>query len=310
MRATFIAAGAGVKPGVRLKEVRSVDVAPTIARLLGLDLPAAEGRVLTDILAGNDSDANAARKVRQTVAHRGSSHDRPENTLASYRRAIEAGATAVEVDIRTTRDGALVSMHDADVRRTTDGRGLVRDLTLAELRRLDAGRWFAPVYAGERVPTLREILDLCRGKIDVLIDLQEPGEDYCRRIAAEVRAHGEPRRIVLGIRNVEHARAFRKLLPEARQLGLLPNPEALDAFARAGVETIRVWPKWLEKDAGLVARVRARKLALHLNGTTGSEEEVRALLRHEPDSLSSDDPAQLARTLAALKGESAAPRAR
>ena len=117
-------------------------------------------------------------------------------------------------------------MHDADVRRTTDGRGLVRDMTLAELRRLDAGRWFAPTYAGERVPTLREILDLCRGKIDVLIDLQEPGEDYCRRITAEVRAHGEPRRIVLGIRNVEHARAFRKLLPEARQLGLLPNPEA------------------------------------------------------------------------------------
>ena len=61
--------------------------------------------MLTDILAGTDPEADAARKVRQTVAHRGSSHDRPENTLASFRRAIEAGATAVEVDIRTTRDG-------------------------------------------------------------------------------------------------------------------------------------------------------------------------------------------------------------
>src|SRR5690349_2933071 len=71
--------------------------------------------------------AKAARKVREIIAHRGSSSDRPENTLASYRRAIEAGATVTETDMRTTKDGQLVSLHDANLSRTTNGTGLVSD---------------------------------------------------------------------------------------------------------------------------------------------------------------------------------------
>jgi glycerophosphoryl diester phosphodiesterase len=248
--------------------------------------------------------AAAARKVRQVIGHRGSMHDRPENTLASYRRAIEAGATVAETDIRTTKDGALVSLHDADVRRTTDGQGRVRDLTLAELRRLDAGRWFGPAFTGARIPTLREILELGHGKIDIMLDLQEPGEDYARRVSAEVRAYGEPKRIVLGVRTLEQARDFRKLLPEARQIGLIPTPQALENFADAGVETIRLWTKWVDQDANLVARVRKRGVQLHLNGTTGTEEEIRILLVHEPESLAADDPARMVRSLARIAGKS------
>lgn len=251
--------------------------------------------------AEQDAVAQAAKGVKQIVAHRGSSADCPENTLASYKRSIEAGATATEADVRTTKDGFLISLHDADVKRTTNGKGLARDLTLAEIRKLDAGSWFAPKFAGERVPTLREILELCRGKIDVLLDLQEPGEDYAKRITDEVRKHGEPKRIVLGIRTLEHARLFRKLLPEARQLGLIPTPDSIDAFAAAGVDTIRLWPKWL-KDESLVARVRKHKLLLHLNGTTGAPDEIRALLQWQPESLSSDDPARLVKTLKQLAG--------
>lgn len=244
-----------------------------------------------------DPLAAAARKVRQTIAHRGSSLDRPENTLASYRRAIEAGATATEVDVRTTKDGVLVSLHDADVRRTTDGKGLLRDLTLAEVRQLDAGRWFDARYAGERIPSLREVLELCRDRIDVVLDLQEPGDEYARRIEADVRAHGQPKRIILGVRSVDHAKIFRKRLPEARQLGLMPKIEDIDSFAAAGVDMIRLWPKWVDKDPGLVAQVRKHGRQLHLNGTTGSEEDIRPLLRYEPDSLAADDPARLVQTL-------------
>jgi glycerophosphoryl diester phosphodiesterase len=243
-----------------------------------------------------DPASVAAKKVKQIIAHRGSSSDRPENTLASYRRAIEAQATALEADIRTTKDGALISLHDADVRRTTNGKGLARDLSLSELQQLDAGSWFDSKFAGEKIPTLRQVLELCRGKIDVLLDLQETGEEHAQRVTAEVRKFGEPKRIVLGIRTVEHARQFRKLLPEARQIGLIPNPEAIDSFAQAGVETIRLWPKWL-KDDTLVARVRKHGLGLHLNGTTGVEDEIRQLLRYQPESLSSDDPGRLVQTL-------------
>ncbi len=242
---------------------------------------------------------NPARLVKQIVAHRGSSADRPENTLASTRRAIEVGATAVEVDVRTTKDGALVLSHDATLDRMTDGTGKIKDKTLAEIHKLDAGRKFDPKFAGERVPTLEQVLTLCKGKIDVLLDLKESGEQYDRKVAEAVRAVGDPQRITVGVRSVEQAKQFRKLLPKARQLGLIEKPDEIEAYAAAGVEMIRLWPKWLT-DTSLVGRVRQAGVKLHLNGTTGLRDEVVELLKHRPDSLSSDDPARLIATLAEL----------
>ena len=84
--------------------------------------------------------------VGQIIAHRGSSADRPENTLAALKRAIDAGATAVEVDVRSTKDGKLVILHDATLDRTTDGTGPLAEKTWTEVRKLDAGSWFDPKY--------------------------------------------------------------------------------------------------------------------------------------------------------------------
>ncbi|MBW3541072.1 MAG: exo-alpha-sialidase [Planctomycetes bacterium] len=237
----------------------------------------------------------------QTIAHRGSSADRPENTLASVQRAIEAGATAVEVDLRLTRDSRLVLLHDATLDRTTNGSGPLAEKTLAEVHRLDAGSWFDSRYSDQRVPTLKEVLNMCEGKIDVLLDLKLQGDEFARAVAAEVKAHGSPKRTIVGVRSVEQARLFRRLLPESRQLGLIPNADTIEAFAEAGVETIRLWPKWLAEDATLAARVRKAGAKLHLNGTTGRTADILPLLEQQPDSLSSDDPARLVATLAALR---------
>lgn len=244
--------------------------------------------------------AAAATGVRQIVAHRGSSADRPENTLASTLRAIEAGATAVEVDVRTTRDGRLVLSHDAALDRTTDGTGKIGEATLAEIRRLDAGSWFDKRYAAERVPTLDEVLVACRGKIDVLLDLKETGDEYARRVTDVVKKHGEPRRTIVGVRSVEQAKLFRRLLPQARQIGLIATPDEIESYAAAGVEMIRLWPKWLTDDS-LVKRVRKARVGLHLNGETGTPEELSALLKHRPDSVSGDDPTRIVATLAKLR---------
>jgi len=97
------------------------------------------------------------------VGHRGTVHLAPENTLAAFRKAIELGVDLVEIDVRETKDGHLVIMHDATVDRTTDGKGRVSDLTLEEIKRLDAGSWFSPKFAGERVPTLDEALSVIKG---------------------------------------------------------------------------------------------------------------------------------------------------
>ena len=252
------------------------------------------------LVSSAKADTPPSARVTQIIAHRGSSADRPECTLVSIQRAIEAGATAVVVDVRTTKDGHLVILHDATLDRTTNGKGKLQDKTLTEVRQLDAGSWFDPKYRDQRVPTLKEVLVLCKGKIDVLLDLKQQGDEYNTAVVAEVKTHGSPKRTIVGVRSVDQARLFRRLLPQAKQLGLIPNQQAIEAFAKAGVKTIRLWPKWLKNDANLVRRVRKTGAKLHLNGTTGKPDDVMPLLLHKPDSLSSDDPARLVKTLAEL----------
>ena len=102
------------------------------------------------------------------VAHRGASGYEPENTLRSVRRALEMGVDAVEIDVRLSRDGVPVVIHDETVDRTTNGRGRVGDMTLEELRRLDAG-------AGERIPLLEEVVDVAGGRVPLFVEIKEPG---------------------------------------------------------------------------------------------------------------------------------------
>lgn len=94
------------------------------------------------------------------IGHRGACAHAPENTLASIRKAAALGARWVEFDVRLTRERDLVLMHDEDVKRTTNGKGRVVDLTLADIGALDAGAWFGGAFAGERVPTLVETIAL------------------------------------------------------------------------------------------------------------------------------------------------------
>jgi glycerophosphoryl diester phosphodiesterase len=108
-------------------------------------------------------------------AHRGSSTRAPENTLAAFEAAIKDGADAIEFDVRRTLDGVPVVLHDATLDRTTTGRGPLLGTTLRELRRLDAGAWFAARFRGARVPTLAETLDLCCGRAGLNIEMKLDG---------------------------------------------------------------------------------------------------------------------------------------
>ncbi len=100
------------------------------------------------------------------VAHRGASAYEPENTIRAVRRALELGANAIEVDVRVTRDRKLAVIHDETLDRTTSGSGRVREYTLAELKKLDAGM-------GERIPSLEEVLDAA-GRALLVVELKDP----------------------------------------------------------------------------------------------------------------------------------------
>ena len=102
------------------------------------------------------------------VGHRGAAGHEPENTLRGFRRAMELGADMVELDVQLCGSGELVVIHDGTVDRTTDGTGEVAEMTLDELRGLDAGM-------GERIPTLQEVIDLATGRMGINIELKGPG---------------------------------------------------------------------------------------------------------------------------------------
>ncbi len=119
----------------------------------------------------------------QVVGHRGASGYAPETTIASYRMAIQMGADYVETDVHRSRDGVLVAIHDAEVSRTTNGKGFVADHTLAELKALDAGSWFnnafpekaRPDYIGLRVPALQEVMDVVQeSSAGLFIEIKDP----------------------------------------------------------------------------------------------------------------------------------------
>ncbi len=117
------------------------------------------GRVITLIDdADNEIKNQIELPVRGLCAHRGAMETHPENTLVAFREAVKAGAHMIEFDVHLTKDGEPVVLHDATVDRTTNGTGRVAEMTLSEIKRLDAGSWKSPEFKGERIPTLSEVL--------------------------------------------------------------------------------------------------------------------------------------------------------
>jgi glycerophosphoryl diester phosphodiesterase len=124
------------------------------------------------------------------IAHRGASAYAPENTLAAFDLALQMGCRHLELDVDLTRDGHIVVMHDDTVDRTTNGTGPVGRYTLAELRALDAGAWFGPPFAGERIPTYGEVLERYQGRAHLHTELKGRAPRLAPGTADLVRQYG------------------------------------------------------------------------------------------------------------------------
>jgi len=122
------------------------------------------------------------------IGHRGARAYEPENTLRSFKKALEIGVDAVEFDVRKTKDNQLVVIHDADVKRTTDGQGLVSELTLEEIKGFSAEK-------GEKIPTLKEALDFLDKKVKIVIELKEAGVE--EKVLAAVRENRMQKNVVI-----------------------------------------------------------------------------------------------------------------
>jgi len=238
------------------------------------------------------------------VAHRGAMADRPENTMAAFNRAYELGADVIEVDLYTSSDGHLFILHDSTLERTSDGEGEATDFTLEELQTLDAGSWFGPEYAGERIPSFREVLVWATEKdVVLLLDLKESGREFAENVTSDIQAYGIEENMVVGVRSPEQAAEFREFLPNSRQLAFMGSPDDIEDYADEGVDVLRLWLHWLDHDPSLADRVKATGLKLMINGTIGEVEEARAIMNFEPNWILIDDLAKLQESLRVIESE-------
>jgi glycerophosphoryl diester phosphodiesterase len=235
------------------------------------------------------------------IAHRGYSAKCPENTLAAFEAAVIAGAAMMEMDVALTRDRHPVVIHDDSVDRTTDGTGGVSALTLAELRKLDAGSWFDPRFAGQRIPTLAAVLDLTRGRIQVNIEIkasafepQKPGDAVERQVLDAIRRFSMVDDVVVSSfepRILERLSAAAGPLPRLALLTETP-------FSRADLNRCRAISAWsLNPDHSRVSRVMTE--TLHREGirvlafTVNDRKTAASLLDLGVDGFFTDDPVGL-----------------
>lgn len=106
------------------------------------------------------------------AAHRGYRARFPENTMAAFKAARDLGVPMIELDVTLTKDGHVVVIHDETLDRTSDGKGHVREHTLSQLKKLDAGGWFSPFFRGEKIPTLSDVLDFFKNKTLINIEIK------------------------------------------------------------------------------------------------------------------------------------------
>lgn len=159
-------------------------------------------------------------KLIEVIAHRGSAGYAPENTAAAFELAIEMKADLLEIDLNRSKDNELIVIHDHTLDRTTNGRGLVSAYTLEELRKLDAGSWYSKKFAGERLMTFGELLDLSYGRAGVLVEIKSPHlypgieQQIADELAARnmhTAAYGQ--RIVLQSFDAGSVERFHRILP-------------------------------------------------------------------------------------------------
>lgn len=232
------------------------------------------------------------------VAHRGGIvAGSPENTIAAFRQAIRHGAEVIEIDLRGTRDGEIVIMHDATLDRTTNGKGRVGDRTLAELKTLDAG-------GGERIPTYEEVLQLVAGSgVKLLLDIKESPLLDKRKAVRLTEKYGAALDVIVGPRNLDDLAAFRALNPNLRTLGFVATVRDIEPFAQAGVDIIRLWPEWIAADPGLVKKVHQLGRPVWSTVNDAPRAEVEKLIALGVNGILSDLPEMMSGLVADMKRE-------
>jgi glycerophosphoryl diester phosphodiesterase len=238
-------------------------------------------------------------------AHRGASAHAPENTLAAFELALAQQADAIELDVKLTVDGHVIVLHDATVDRTTDSHGRIRDLSLAQLRSLDAGSFYSEKYRGEKIPTLEEVFETLGKRIFINVELTNyntPRDHLVETVCMLVKKFSLQKSVMFSsffASNLSKARAYLPGVPR----GLLAFPGFLGAWARSfGFAFGRyhaLHPNLKDVTPQQVQRVHRLNRRVHV-WTVNAAEDMHRLFHWGVDAIFTDNP-QLA---VQVRGES------
>lgn len=253
-----------------------------------------------------NDQARSGAAVPVIVAHRGASHDAPENTLAAFRLAWDQGADAIEGDFYLTRDGHIITLHDGTTKRTAGGVDLKpAQSSLAELQALDMGSWKSPRFRGERMPTLPEVLDTVPPGKRIYIEIKCGPEILPKLKEALNKASLTPDQIVVISFQQDVICAVKEQLPDVKAYWLVgyeqdkatgawsPTPaEVLDTLARLRPDGLSTHGNRSVVDQTLVAQLRARGLEFHV-WTIDDPNDARYFRDLGADSITTNRPAEI-----------------
>jgi glycerophosphoryl diester phosphodiesterase len=228
-------------------------------------------------------------------AHRGASHDAPANTLAAFNLAAELGADGIELDVHLSEDGEAVVIHDFCLDATTDGHGQVRDHSLPQLRELDAGSWFDEAFAGQRIPTLQEVVDVVGHRLLMNIELKTKGlraEGLVAEVVRIVEDNNLSDRTIISSFDPIALRRVRRANPTL-SLGLLYSPDQIvflrKAWPRHLVQVEALHPHYSLVTSKYVRWARGKGYRLHV-WTADDPAAMQALIRHGVDIIITNRP--------------------
>lgn len=238
-------------------------------------------------------------------AHRGASAHAPENTMVAFRTALEQGAQAIELDVKCSADGEVIVLHDQTLDRTTNGSGDLRTFTLQHLKSLDAGAKFDEKFAGEKIPTLREVLDQFGQRLIINIELTNyatPGDDLVTRVASLVKQFQLESRVLFSSFNPMNLRKARALCPQV-PCGLLALDGMAGWLARSRFAFYApheaLHPYLLDVSEAMVKREHAAGRKVNV-WTVNQPEDMERLFSWDVDAIFTDDPITANKVLGSL----------
>lgn len=233
-------------------------------------------------------------------AHRGASGTYPENTLAAFQATAQLDIHGVEFDVHLTKDGELVVIHDEKVDRTSDGTGYVKDLSLAELRAFDFGSWFSTEFAGEKIPTLEEVLGIFQTTSHhINIELKSDifaYEGMGQKVLYEIEKMGMADRVVISSFDHEAVREFKKAAPHV-EVAILTMEVLVDAYDYARVIPADALHIFLPTAMRKMAKEALVKGAILRVYTVNEEEHAQALQQVGVHAIFTDYPERMKQVL-------------